>query len=864
MRRLVHSRSHVAILLGFWLMGSVGCTDEVQEEPLPVPVVTIAGNHGVEVGQTVGLTASTDDGSDTGYYWSSADSEIASVDQAGVVTGVGAGETTVTATGTESLEVGEHAVVVIALPDEDDPVVIVFGEFVVGVGLSITLAAETIGGEDGAYSWSSADEALATVTSDGIVTGVAPGEVVVTAEGDSSHVSGDMLIVVTLDPPGETPYDDEWLSSAHADETAEAFVHWDEDGVIEADCARCHSTYGFFDYLGEDGTAAGSVEDDAALGTVIECQACHNPSAAALDSAHFPSGVEIAGLGSEARCMACHQGRESTDSLDQAIADAEVADDDATDEDLSFVNIHYAAAGATQHGGLVRGGYQYEGQSYDTRFEHVPGRQACFDCHDSHTLAVQTDNCLDCHEDLADVDDTHDIRTMSSFPVDYDGDGDTEEGLYDEIEALQQTLLTLLVTYPGDQGLDPLCYDGETYPYFFIDTDANGTCNDSEPQYGNQYVSWTARLLRAAYNYQFAAKDPGGFAHNGKYVIQLQHDAIADLNAVVSNPVDMSAAERDDRGHFHGSSDAFRHFDEDGAVSSSCSPCHGGSTGFHFYLDHGVGLETDVANGLDCATCHADGKTPDLIAVDSVTYPGGTVVEDAGNPANLCATCHAGRESKSTVDDAIDAGSFSFLNVHYMPAAGVWLGTEAQVGYEYDGQTYAGRYVHSESTGCTYCHVPAATNHTFLPDDDLAACVDCHEGVTSVRDIRELTNTTDWDGDGDATEPLADELDTVAQALLAEIQLAAVAQGGEPICYDAHAYPYFFNDTDVSGDCDAAEAIYPNLYTDWTPSLMRATFNYQLSQKEPGAWAHNFPYALQLLVDSADDLGGDTSAYTRP
>ena len=864
MRRLIHSRSRVVILLGFWLVGSVGCTEETEEEPLQVPVVTITGNHGVEVGQTVGLAATTDDGSDTGYYWSSADSEIASVDQEGVVTGVSAGETTISATGTESLEAGEHAVVVIALPDDEDPVVIVIGEFVVGVGLTITLAAETIGGEDGGYGWSSADEGLATVDDGGVVTGVAPGEVVITAEGDSSHVTGDILIVVTQDPPWETPFEDEWLSSAHADETAEAFVHWDEDGVIPADCARCHSTYGFFDYLGEDGSDAWSVDNDAALGTVIECQACHNPSAAALDTVHFPSGVEIGGLGSEARCMACHQGRESTDSLDQAIADAEVTDADTTDEDLSFVNIHYAAAGATQHGGLVRGGYQYEGQSYDTRFEHVPGHQACFDCHDSHTLIVQTDSCLGCHEDVVDVEDTHDIRAMASFPVDYDGDGDTEEGLYDEIQTLQETLLSLIVAYPGDYGLDAICYEGHTYPYFFIDTNGDGSCTGTEPEYANQYVSWTARLLLAAYNYQFATKDAGGFAHNGKYVIQLQHDAIADLNAVVSSPVDMSAAERDDRGHFKGAGEAFRHFDEDGAVSSSCSPCHGGSTGFHFYVEHGVGMETEVANGLDCATCHVDGQPSELLVVDSVTYPGGTVIEDAGNPANLCATCHSGRESKSTVDDAIDSGSFAFLNVHYFPAAGIWLGTEAQVGYEYDGQAYAERFIHPGGMGCDHCHAPGATDHTFLPDDDLATCTVCHVGVANAQDIRVLTNTTDWDGDGDAAENLANELETVAEALIAEIQLVAVATGAGAICYDEHAYPYFFNDTDGSGECDVTEATYSNLYTEWSPTLMKATFNYQLSQKDPGAWAHNFSYMLQLLIDSIDDLGGDTSAYTRP
>jgi hypothetical protein len=45
---------------------------------------------------------------------------------------------------------------------------------------------------------------------------------------------------------------------------------------------------------------------------------------------------------------------------------------------------------------------------------------------------------------------------------------------------------------------------------------------------------------------------------------------------------------------------------------------------------------------------------------------------------------------------------------------------------------------------------------------------------------------------------------------------------------------------------------------------MKASFNYQLSRKEPGAWAHNFDYMAQLLYDSIADLGGSTAALTRP
>ena len=51
---------------------------------------------------------------------------------------------------------------------------------------------------------------------------------------------------------------------------------------------------------------------------------------------------------------------------------------------------------------------------------------------------------------------------------------------------------------------------------------------------------WTARLLKAAYNYQVVSKDPGGYTHGGKYLIQLMHDSIYDLNDSGIDPgVDM-------------------------------------------------------------------------------------------------------------------------------------------------------------------------------------------------------------------------------------------------------------------------------------------------------------------------------------
>ena len=58
------------------------------------------------------------------------------------------------------------------------------------------------------------------------------------------------------------------------------------------------------------------------------------------------------------------------------------------------------------------------------------------------------------------------------------------------------------------------------------------------------FDAWTPRLLKAAYNYQTSIKDPGAFAHGGKYIIELLYDSIEDLNTKLAEPVDMTALNR--------------------------------------------------------------------------------------------------------------------------------------------------------------------------------------------------------------------------------------------------------------------------------------------------------------------------------
>ncbi|MFP1644496.1 cytochrome c3 family protein [Pontitalea aquivivens] len=325
-------------------------------------------------------------------------------------------------------------------------------------------------------------------------------------------------------PAARVPFFHDWLGSPHAKADAQAFTNWNEKGEIPEACARCHSTPGFLDYIGADGSPAGSVEKKAQIGTVIGCSACHNETTRAMTAVTFPSGHRIEGLGAEARCMTCHQGRESTLSVNRATAGI---GDDMVSTDLAFLNIHYRAAGATLMGSLARGGYEYDGRSYASQRRHAAPFNTCISCHDLHTVKPKSEPCAACHEGVTDRKSLGNIRKSA---VDHDGDGDVAEGIASEITALHGRLLDAIRAYGADVAGSPIAYDAHAHPYFFMDQNGNGTVDENEAVMPNKYASWTPRLLRAAYNYQFVAKDPGAYAHNAPYVLQLLHDSIADLS----------------------------------------------------------------------------------------------------------------------------------------------------------------------------------------------------------------------------------------------------------------------------------------------------------------------------------------------
>lgn len=667
----------------------------------------------------------------------------------------------------------------------------------------------------------------------------------------------------------EIPFLAEWTGSGHADREAEAFMHWNEESPAEVptECAKCHSTPGYLDFLGADGSDAGVVDEAHPVGTTVECVACHNSVTLTKDSVMMPSGLEITGLGDESRCMECHQGRESTVSVNESLTEAGV-DDDTVSEDLSFVNLHYYAAAATKYGTLAKGGYEYEGKTYDGNFAHVAQFDTCIECHDTHTLEVKIDECSACHDGVADLEDLRDIRMEGSL-VDYDGDGDMEEGIAYELDGLQAMLYQAIRSYAADVAGEAIAYSTASYPYFFIDGDGDGEASEDEAQFANRFASWTPRLVKAAYNYQTSLKDPGAFAHGGKYIIELLYDSIEDLNSVLDTPVDLSTAHRIDHGHFAGSEEAFRHWDEDGEVSASCSKCHAPAGLPLFQKDH-TSISQPIGNGLQCSTCH-ESVTADEVVVrefEEVTFPSGLTItsEQIDNSTLLCMNCHQGRESTASMNKLVEglrpdnvSENLRFLNIHYFAAGATRFGTEAKGAYEYEGQTYDGFFLHRKNVnGCTDCH----STHELTVQVD--KCGQCHD-VETAEDLQTIRESlADYDGDGDVDEGIAGEVETVHETLYSAIQDYATNVVGTDIVYTSASHPYFFIDTNGNGEADADEINSGNRYATWTPRLLEAAYNYQYVAKDPGAFAHNPSYILQVLYDSLNDVGGDTSGMERP
>lgn len=320
-------------------------------------------------------------------------------------------------------------------------------------------------------------------------------------------------------------------------------------------------------------------------------------------------------------------------------------------------------------------------------------------------------------------------------------------------------------------------------------------------------------------------------------------------------------------GHSDAESVSFTNWDDDDPpeIPVACAKCHSMEGYLDFLGADGSApgtVDSPVLGGsvLSCRTCHNE-PAHEIV---EVTFPSGLSVEELTRSAN-CMQCHQGRRATQDVEEAV-AGiepdevseELGFINVHYAIGAATLLGADAEVGYQYPGKSYVGRFGHvPDYDTCIECH---DAHSTFRNPDQ---CSPCHLNVVGPADLREIrVSETDYDGDGDVDEPIRAEVATFHDALYTAMQDYALEVIGEPIVYDRQTFPYFF------GDPNEGELTFANRYTAWTPRLLRAAYNYRYIHADPGAYVHNARYALQLLYDSLEDIGRavpvDIEDFTRP
>ena len=311
------------------------------------------------------------------------------------------------------------------------------------------------------------------------------------------------------------------------------------------------------------------------------------------------------------------------------------------------------------------------------------------------------------------------------------------------------------------------------------------------------------------------------------------------------------------KGHFDRGAEAFHEWDREAEIPAVCGRCHGANS-VPEYLKEGKNTAAPQAkNGFACTNCHADMLTYARHTVPKVNFASGISIDTGNNDANMCMTCHQGRESTASVNKAI-AGlpldrpdpKLNFLHVHYFPAGATIYGTEAKVAYEYEGKKYGGRFAHMPNVStCTGCHQP----HTGELKID--RCGGCHDGVKELADLANIRMSTKGDFDGNGREEgLAREIANMQKELYAAILTYSKSVGGTPIAFTTALFPYWYMDTNGNGRIDPEEIKMSNKYTAYTPRLLQAVYNYTFSMRDPGGAYHNGRYILQLLYDSLDSL----------
>ena len=192
-------------------------TATITVNAVPVASVSVSPASGsIFAGKTIQLSATTKDSAGNvlagrGVTWTSSATSVATVSSSGLVTGVAAGSATITAT--SEGQSGTATITVTVVPVASVSVSPASNGIFVGKTVQLAVTTKDSAGNvltGRAVTWSSSATGVATVSSGGLVTGVAAGSATITAtsEGKSGTASVTVVIVpvasVTVSPVSTT------------------------------------------------------------------------------------------------------------------------------------------------------------------------------------------------------------------------------------------------------------------------------------------------------------------------------------------------------------------------------------------------------------------------------------------------------------------------------------------------------------------------------------------------------------------------------------------------------------------------------------------------------------------------------------
>ena len=182
--------------------GSITLEVQAAEEILPTAISVWGDSNEVIIGYTTALYVTFTPSNVTARFvsWVSSDESIATVNSDGEVTGIKTGKVTITATSLSDASVTNSIELTVKEAIDITDLEIKFeGDMVIGYEFAIE-ATTTPSGGNKQLEWSSSDETIATINSNGKVTALATGEVTFTAKVMNKNIERQITVNI-INPP---------------------------------------------------------------------------------------------------------------------------------------------------------------------------------------------------------------------------------------------------------------------------------------------------------------------------------------------------------------------------------------------------------------------------------------------------------------------------------------------------------------------------------------------------------------------------------------------------------------------------------------------------------------------------------------